>query len=52
MKYSEKKKFERFVLKILEKIKEDMHSYDHVSRIVQNAKIDLGEFLDEENHNE
>ena len=45
MKYSEKKKVHEFVNKIIERVEEDMHSYNHVSRITHNAKIEVVDFL-------
>jgi len=48
MKYSEKKKVNEFFNKIINRIEEDMHSFNHVARITNNAKIDIVEFLDKE----
>lgn len=48
MKYSEKKKIHEFVMRILEYIEGDMHSYNHVSRTLHNAKIEIEKFLDDD----
>ena len=47
MKYSEKKKVEEFFTKIIDDAEKDMHSYNHISRIMHNARIQVVKFLDE-----
>ena len=48
MKYSEKKKIEKFFVSILDKIDREKNSVAEVARIVHNSKIEVEEYLDKE----